>query len=59
MYGAMSEGLAHVSASESPEIDSVYCWPWVRCTATEYVCTGGVLGLSISCVPFSDRYVGV
>ena len=36
MPGARSDGLAQVSAlTRAPVSDRVYCWPWVRFTATE------------------------
>ena len=59
MPGASADGVPHSSCDESPLIDSVYVWPLVRLTATEYVCTGGVDGLSMICLPSSDRYVEV
>src|SRR6266851_7390502 len=57
--GASADGVPHSSCDESPLIDSVYCWPAVKSTATEYVCTGGVDGSSMIFVPSSDRYVEV
>src|SRR5271169_1223259 len=59
MPGASADGVPHSSCDESPLIASVYVWPLVRLTATEYVCTGGVEGLSMICLPSRDRYVGV
>ncbi len=57
--GASADGVPHSSCDESPLIDSWYVWPAVSCTAAEYVCTGGVDGSSMICLPSSDRYVEV
>ena len=57
-HEANALGIAVVH-QEAPLIDSVYVWPLVRLTATEYVCTGGVDGLSMICLPSRDRYVEV
>src|SRR5579859_87274 len=57
--GASADGVPQSSCDDSPLIDSVYCCPAVSWTAAEYVLTGGVPGLSMTCCPFSDRYVEV
>ena len=59
MPGASADGGPHSSCEEAPLIASVYVWSLVRLTATEYVCTGGVDGSSMICLPSSDRYVEV
>src|SRR6266851_9680189 len=59
MPGASADGVPHSSCDDAPLIDSVYCWPAVKSTATEYVCTGGVDGSSMIFLPSSDRYVEV
>src|ERR1039457_104063 len=55
MPGASADGVSQSSWDESPLIERVYLVPAVRFTATEYVFTGGVLGLSSMCVPFRLR----
>jgi len=51
MPGASADGVPHSSCDESPLIDTWYVWPAVSGTATEYVCTGGVDGSSMICLP--------
>src|ERR1700719_2947645 len=54
-----ASAMPGASADEAPLIDSLYVCPLVSCTAAEYVCTGGVDGSSMICLPSRDRYVGV
>jgi hypothetical protein len=57
--GASADGVPQSNWEEAPLIDSWYVFPAVSCTATEYVCTGGVDGSSMICFPSRDRYVEV
>src|SRR5579859_261324 len=59
MPGASADGVPHSNCEDWPLMDSAYCCPAVSWTAAEYVCAGGVLGSSMMCSPFSDRYVDV
>src|SRR5579863_5278063 len=57
--GASADGVPQSSCDDWPLIDTVYCCPAVSWTAAENVETGGVPGSSMSCCPFTDRYVEV